>query len=121
MLTRPTMKRYLSPMHTIAPSLMIIQPIIFVNAECGPEQIVVIFFRQGHKRCSWSEFEDIGTEAMSAVVAAKWDCGRLQKLAKSFENREISISETECALQKQREYAERRKFYESKASAFEWD
>lgn len=114
-------------MHFIGPSLMKAQCIIFVNAECGPEHIVVIFFKEGYQRCSWTEFQNMGPEAMTAVVAAKWDCGGLQKLSKSFENKEISISETENALQGQREYAERRKTHESfhvnssKRSAFEWN
>jgi hypothetical protein len=106
---------------------MITQRIVFADAQCGPKHIVVIFFRQGHQRCSWTEFEKKGPEAMAAVVAAKWNCNRLQNLAKSFENKEISISETECALREERKDAERRKTRESlwikssKGSAFEWD
>lgn len=103
------------------------QRIIFANAECGPDELVVTFSRRGlHEVCSWTEFEEIGPEAMSAVVAAEWDCGGLQKLARSFKNREIRRLHTENSLSEMRKEAKRRKIGGSlciktdETSAFEW-
>ncbi|KAJ5239556.1 hypothetical protein N7468_004175 [Penicillium chermesinum] len=56
------------------------ESIIFMDAERGPDDLVVTFLRNRlYDRCSWSEYKSIGPEATAAVVQAGWSCSELDR------------------------------------------
>ena len=84
--------------------------VIFAKADCGPEELTVEFFLNGHHEIlPWSSFAAIGPEAMTAVVESGWSWERLQKLAQGFQSRRIRRSQAERELAKMASTAQRRK------------
>lgn len=75
------------------------QEIVFVGAECTSDEIIVTFsMNRKPRRCPWSQYEAIGTEATAAVVKARWNCQELQQLAQKFHKGEIDLKYTEACL-----------------------
>lgn len=84
------------------------QSIIFSDAKCGEDEIYVEILLNGrHEVLSWDDFENRGFKATTAVVEAKWSCGELQKLAQSFQNRQIEFPDAEEKLNTMRQHARR--------------
>lgn len=84
--------------------------VIFAKVDCGPEELTVEFFLNGHHEIlPWSSFAAIGPQAMTAVVEAGWSWERLRKVAQDFQSRQTRRSQAERELAKMASTAQRRK------------
>ncbi|KAB8213091.1 hypothetical protein BDV33DRAFT_197101 [Aspergillus novoparasiticus] len=74
--------------------LMIIQVIIFADADRGPNDLVVTFHRNHFQdRLPWSEFKSLGPPAATAVVKAGWKFVTLEQIAESIRARRFDEKE----------------------------
>ncbi|KAE8167951.1 hypothetical protein BDV40DRAFT_284438 [Aspergillus tamarii] len=73
---------------------MIVQVILFADAERGPNDLVITFLRgHFHDRLTWTEFKSLGPPAIAAVVQAGWRCVALEQIAESIRARRFDEKE----------------------------
>ncbi|OOO12341.1 hypothetical protein OAory_01000900 [Aspergillus oryzae] len=68
--------------------------LIFVDAERGPDDLVVTFHRNHFQdRLPWNEFKSLGPPAATAVVKAGWKFVALEQIAESIHARRFDEKE----------------------------
>lgn len=97
-----------SRLHWRTDSLMIVQVIIFIGAERGPDDLVITFLRDRFSdRLTWTEFKSLGPPAMAAVVQAKWRCVTLDQIAESIRAGRFDEKELEKLRDEAKEWRRR--------------
>ncbi|KAB8213071.1 hypothetical protein BDV33DRAFT_230503 [Aspergillus novoparasiticus] len=97
-----------SRLHWRTDSLMIVQVIIFIGAERGPDDLVITFLRDCFSdRLTWTEFKSLGPPAMAAVVQAKWRCVTLDQIAESIRAGRFDEKELEKLRDEAKEWRRR--------------
>lgn len=87
---------------------MIVQVIIFIGAERGPDDLVITFLRDRFSdRLTWTEFKSLGPPAMAAVVQAKWRCVTLDQIAESIRAGRFDEKELEKLRDEAKEWRRR--------------
>ncbi|KAK6814306.1 hypothetical protein RU639_010154 [Aspergillus parasiticus] len=68
--------------------------LIFVDAERGPDDLVVTFHHNQYQdRLPWNEFKSLGPPAATAVVKAGWKFVALEQIAESIRARRFDEKE----------------------------
>ncbi|GMG38641.1 unnamed protein product [Aspergillus oryzae] len=84
----------ISHLHCRTQGLTTVKVLIFVDAERGPDDLVVTFHRNHFQdRLPWNEFKSLGPPAATAVVKAGWKFVALEQIAESIHARRFDEKE----------------------------